>query len=535
MATLPDICGATALSSGYLWDAAAITVLRRADQSSQVSRSPGADHSMKRLICLFVAVFVSPAFAAHFNCTPAGACTNNTIPCDWATAANWLTCNGDYPHNGANTFTATISTTSSYMLSTDGLTIGLATQANPALTLNGTLVFDTASSLHSGAGFLSMTLIPNNAGANSGLAVSIGAAGLLRMRASDRLFCDTTAGNLCGIDSTTGTGIWDTQGSVGQTTLDSVSALTTKDANVCDSGAAGLKQYYILVPHDYLPQMKVGRRVVFQSGQFRNRHFEIVTTSTDQNTLCVGASDPFSFCTGAGAGTGPVRPAFGICTELLDSSSTTCSAGHTCGQRLTPHITPFGKFPDATPTVNTRHWTPMLSTVKTCTNAFVPHAYCTANNAGTGWLIYPVAGDAIALVDDVWIMQTGGSAGIRLRVQTVSNTAYFPYISATNWSGLHDIQVSALSSPGLYVGRDYAYNNFHDFPNAVGSSGAGVTWTGLSDFKIQWNACHDQTSETDNSACMETARQDNASATDRNVTMSDNVAYRTTGIMIASG
>lgn len=480
---------------------------------------------------LFSGVLAAPALAAHFNCTSVAAnCGGSNKPCDWATAANWTNCNGDYPHNGANTFTATIVAGDSVMLSTDGITIGLVSQANPALTINGTLIYDTQTAGRDGSGYRTLTSIPNNGGANGGSAIVFGAAGLIRLRSSDKLGFDTSGGSLAGITSTSGTAVWDVQGSVVETSIEEVMPITNTSAgfasNICNSA---VKQYYAIIPTEYPAQVKVGRRVIIRSGQLRNYHFEIMNKTTNINSICTAAGAPYSFCTGNGTGNHAIRPAFGICVELPDGNST--------GQRLTPHITPYGKFPDATPTANTRHGTPSLVyDMSLCTAAFVPHSYCTANGAGTGFYIYPKAGDAIAFVDDAWVTQTAGTAGIQFSFTGITTQAGVPRITATNWNGIHQLYVSAQSTAGQYQGRDVKDNNFHDMANVVAGNGAGIYFGGFSNYSIQGNACHDQAAESDNSACLEQFNgQSGAGAIDTRINVVDNISYRTTGIMFARG
>lgn len=480
---------------------------------------------MKRAILglLFTLVW-SPLFALHYDCTSNLVSCNPGAngPCNWATSGSWDNCNGDYPHNGANTFTASVSAGDVVVLSTDGLTIGNSTQAVAALTVSGSLSWDTLTTNRS-SGYRTLTLKPGSGAAFTSLAFTGNATGSLRMRKGDRIAYDTSGTTSAKFNLASGF-IWDVQGSVGDTYIDSMSSV------IANNGVCGTadNQYYLAVPHDNLPQMLVGRRVLFKGGQFKNRQFEIGAVGTNVNATCTAASIPFSFCTGAGTGTSNIVPYFGFCTDMVDGSST--------GQRLRSHTT-IGEFPNNTPTANMRHWTPATTPANDiCSAAKTPYPYCTAANAGTGYAIYPKVGDQITFIDDAWIYQSAGTVGGYL----LDTTTIMPYLYATNYSGFWQINISSPSVlNGTYTGHDILYNNVHDF--ASNSTNAKeLVISGFSNYKIQWNALHDQATSGAHSLILGINPASPATAgypTPNNVLVTDNDVYgaESNGINVNTG
>lgn len=423
---------------------------------------------MRRIVLAlaFLLCFGVSAFAAHFNCTTTANCSAASLaPCDWASAATWSSCNSTYPNNtGGNTYTATISAGASVNLATDGLAIGLATQANPGLTVNGALTFSEATTGRDANNYRTLTVIPNNAGATTGTAISIGTAGIVKGTAGNRIFFDTSSGNRARI-TLSGGSTWDFQGDVATTYLDAVAAITS-NTTYCDS--AGVNQYYVVTLHDQAPQAKAGRRIVFQGGQMVNRQFEIVSVAgrkvgfcTDRldsmsaNDECTAASTPYACCSGTKAGT---------CT---------------LGQRLTPHRS-FGNY--TTP----HHWTPAETPGDAiCTAAVTPRPYCTGNAAGTGFTIAPAVNDAVAIVDDVWLMQSAGTIGWDL---TMTNAAQSLHASATNAGGGIGIGGSA-SGTGTEPSWPVEFVNLHEMPSTT----SGISFTGfVAGPPLRWNAVHDE-------------------------------------------
>lgn len=446
---------------------------------------------IKRIVLgLLLALGISRgASAALVSCeTKVGQCNYAPNgPCDWNTAANWVltsdhtTACGAAPNNGANTYSVTIRAGDSVVLSTDGIVIGDSANAAVPLTLNGTLIFDNSASNRDGSGFRTLTIKANNAG-NSGVAIQRGAASILRMRHGDQIKFDTTGG-VAGILDSSGTAIWDAKGEVVQTTID---ATTAQGADaVCPAAT-----YVELTLHNYIPQARVGRRIRFENGQLRDWEEEIRKVTGNK---------------------------VGFCAGLADGSST--------GERLDGHVATPGKFPDSTPTANTRGWS-TTDTLVPCTGAMAPHMYCTGAGAGTAIVAVPAKGDTVSIIDDVWFTQSAGTKGIYFTQSNITSATAFPSFYATNWNGVASILITAPNLGGTYYpGRDFSYNNIHDFVDPSAWGNAGVIITGFSDFNIFGNSIHDQVPGTAEAVGIEVVPGTNNVM--RNINIVGNHLYRT--------
>lgn len=477
---------------------------------------------MKRLLLAVLLSLCAPAvWATHFNCTLDSACTQ-TNPCDFATPGNWNDdglCNGQYPGNGnggAHTYTATIPANRVVNLATDAITLGLVTQNNPGLIINGTMTFSKATSGRDADGYRSLSVVqcasPGGAFGAS-VSVAISTTGKLFMGPSDRLLASTAGGTVSTI-SFTGNAILDAQGSTDSATVQRVfgpyagGAGLTQD--LCGVGAADY-QYYIVSLDKGMDVAKVGRRIFFNDGELRNQSFEIVQKDGDISDLvapfCTAARVPEPECTGAGT-MGAVsnqtiaRGAVGFCTYRLDSLSandsctgagtpaippyvTCCSAANagtcTLGQRLTGHVT-TGLFPAAGPPANSRHWTTTPVGNDVCSGAQAPDPFCTAANAGTGYRIFPRAGDKVTLIDDAWFAQTAGTVGFAINGVALTN---FPRLRAVNMIGVK-MSVSSTANPSTDVVFNPEYLNVHECP-----SGSCLTADGFQNMKWRKNTIHD--------------------------------------------
>lgn len=453
------------------------------------------------IICIVAAV--SPAMAAAFNCTLDAACTVAS-PCAWDALGNWNDdglCNGTYPANGGgNTYTATIGSGRAVIIKTDAMTIGTAAAATPAITLTGgTLIFsnDTANGIGS-EGFRTTTLVPGSGGA----AITMNSTSTLDMPVPNRLLC-TNSSTDCLLDLDGTVNIY---GTVVDATITSVAAATTNA--LCDGGT---ESEYIAVTVDKgQDNAIVGRRIMFYDGPFKNRHFEIVSV----------AAKVIGFCT--------YLPDAAPATDLTCDTGT---IGQSCGQRLTPHVT-FGKFPNTTPTAGARHWTPWPAPGNAiCAGAFDPVAGCTAANTGTLFSISPVAGNRIAIINDVWV---GGTAEDQKVGFSMTNSDKMPLIFAANIFGVNEINISA-SGPGAETTNDILYNNIHDFLE----TGGALAVTGFKDFNIRYNTVHDDGGATVSgyaSMSVGCLSQTSEPCPD-NVEITDNHLYRSVGnqIEVSSG
>lgn len=453
----------------------------------------------KLLLSLILGLLGTPALAAHFNCTIASACTE-TAPCNWATAGSWTGCNSDYPHNGVNTFTATVSSGKVVVIATDAMTVGLGTGADDAITNNGTIIFSDSATGRDAQGFRNLTLIPPTDNF-----VYISTGGTMRIGAGNRILVDsTTRYGRFYLDSNSrwyGEGI--TEDATITTIADSDTTTPTIPDPVGDTKCDGVgtdKQRHRIWLSNGADKAKVGRRIRFLSGQLRNRQYEIVAVS--------GQSVDF-------------------CTDLVDhATDLTCdtTVGNSCGQRLRGHVT-IGQFPASAPPTNTRHWTPAdTPNNDICTANVAPHPYCTGANAGTGTSIYPMIGDKVRVIDDWWIAQTGGTNGWAFMYDSGS---VMPTLRAANFAGLGDsgitqdgISVSTVS--GSATSTSWSDLNVHDYKGS-----APIVIIGFSDYTLDGIACHDSQGAGQAAGCIVTGGT-GVLAPD-NVTIQNGHWYRTQG------
>lgn len=332
--------------------------------------------------------------------------------------------------------------------------------------------------------------------AAGGTVVNIGSAGTLEVRRGWHIKIDTTLG--FGTISVTAGGILKVAGEAVQGVATTIAAGAIDAECPAAEGAS-----YVITPSNGIGLARQGGRVVFQSGKFRNRQFEITSVS-------------------ATAGT------FRICTDLLDSTAAVCGAGSSCGQRLTPHAV-VGIFPvDPAPT-SSRHATPSTGGNSICTAAKLPsgYPYCTGAAAGTSVQIAPASGDSIAIVDDVWFLQTGGTAGYYFSGSSLTDLPAFNSVnlSGIGKAGTATASLSFSTTSSSATSHDWTYINAHDY------SGGGVfSPLGFKNFSIKWNACHDAlTSANANAGCIQPQSGTTSTLPADAVHVDDNAMYRVFG------
>jgi hypothetical protein len=452
-------------------------------------------------------------------------CADNTA-CDWNTAGSWTAGTGCTTPPNLATEPSTIGAGDTIVLNTDGLTVG-------PITINGTLSYSQNAAARDADGFMTLTITAGDPTLN------ITATGRVILRAGDRIVCDSTLG-VCENDLAYGA-VWDAEGQWFDTTI---AAITDADAAVDPCGTTN-GRLWIITPESGMEYAKAKRRIVFKSGTARTIHMEIIAVSVAAQ--CKASGVPFSCCTALDTGATCDGSQLAVCTNLADGTS--CAAGTTpaddqnsCGQRLTKHTaTQVPHVGTVAGGVIYRDLVPMYEPTESCTAADAPFDCCIrAYTAGDTHCdeakILPEVGDAITIIDDVWLVDSGGN-GFNLGSTVVGSGAGTggndpaPIIRAVNWQGIGD------STPhnGMYVyagdvdvdGEDFLYNNLHQF---TGESVA--KWRGFKNFNIQWNACHDPIAgETvSNGACIMISSSTQGSngpvttSTD-NVTISENHIY----------
>src|SRR3989344_3958804 len=101
-------------------------------------------------------------------------CTWNTGSGTWETAGNWNNCNGTYPANGADTYTATIDnasaavTTGATAVTIDSLTVGGTNTSSLTLSFNLTVLGDVAISGNGAVSAGSTTMTVGGSWSNAG-------------------------------------------------------------------------------------------------------------------------------------------------------------------------------------------------------------------------------------------------------------------------------------------------------------------------------------------------------------------------------
>jgi hypothetical protein len=365
-----------------------------------------------------------------------------------------------------------VATGHTVIVRTDGLVCG-------RVRVDGSWLFDEGTSGRDSAGYRNFEIkVPA-----TGQAFTGGATGRLVARQGTRLRFDTrlVRGNFNWADGF----VLDLQGDVTETTAAQV------DGPLVDAALCGLDAplKYVVTPATGIANALVGRRVVFESGSLRTRQFEIVEVK--------GSS--FSFC-----------------TRLPDAQGRACQQGTSCGQRLEGHA-PIGQFPGPTPAAATRHATPSVAGNAICRGVGDPEPYCTGAGSGTSFSIAPLPGDRIAIVRDVWLEQSQGTAGFLLASTGLSR---MPLLRALNIASSAGVSARASASGG--VPADWEFINYHDYV------GAGLDVAGFKNFRMGWNACHDAAPGAQESGgCLQYLPYQTAAGD--GVRLEDNDIYRTRG------
>jgi len=261
--------------------------------------------------------------------------------------------------------------------------------------------------------------------------LTIGPAGVFQMRRGDSLICDSTTAP-CQYVWNSG-GKLDLQGDVHETTM--TGALTDLPADTSAptcGGTVGRRWTFSVAAGSQFAAVK--GRVRFLSGKARNREFEIVDVNGSAIT---------------------------VCTALTDAAST-ASYG---GQRLTPHAT--------VGVLATRHSVP---TITDSTSPFYAS---------------PASGDQLAIIQDVNILQTGGTRGFRFSDAFLTGTTAAPILRAAHVAGAGTSEtgtvafVATAAAAGLSAGT-FEYLNWHDYRGAD-----QLTLLGWVDTTVRRSSFHD--------------------------------------------
>lgn len=426
----------------------------------------------------------------------ANACASNLAggTGNWTTAGTWTSCGGVAP---LATDTCTITAGDTVLINSSAPVCGVTT-------INGTLLGQEVAV----GSFHRLVITADGTLGSSDLTIS--STGILRLRKNNRIAFDTNNG--AGTDTgalitVSAGGVLDLQGSVFETTI---AAITAIDG---DAGCGTTGRKYTITPAAGIGNAQVAGRVVFMSGQAETHHLEITSVA-------------------AGA--------FTVCTAYPDASSGTDTTG---GQRLTAHAA-FGgahAFPAG------RHSVPILGGNAACTAASTPYRCCSGADAGTCSPVVttlgsgvnegdPHVGDKIAIIQDVWFYVSAATdsppKGYRFAVSPTNTTQ--PIMRAVNLANCGIINdgpgascFGAVPITNAAVARDFTFNNIHDTtPN-----GDIVTFRGLHDYKIWWNAVHDGRQQLESNAAIGFGSDTGCGATcpPNNVDLSHNILYRTYG------
>jgi Thrombospondin type 3 repeat len=350
-----------------------------------------------------------------------------------------------------------------------------ATVVGPGV-INGVLTYDLSASGRNAQGF--RTLIVRTTSTLYDLTINAG--GILRLRQSDRLFFDTSAGGQPGILSVQNGGLLDAQGSVYDAL---VTTLLDQPADVTRCGTSQGRAW-ILGLSTGIENARVGRRLLFKSGRARNRQFEIVAVDKTAQTVT-------------------------LCTVLADARS--------LGQRLTPHASFNG--PRTKP--GSQHLQP------------------TVVNAASVAYAVPAAGDQVALINDVWFDQSSGTAGYYIVGPNTADEGNdpLPILQAINANRIGG--GTAIVCIGTFTPKSstqsvpaFVYNNIHDLACA-----APVRLDGWTNATIAWNAIHDDRGSDDTQGGLYLLNEATycPACPLSHLTISDNILYRLRGNHIAVG
>jgi len=265
----------------------------------------------------------------------------------------------------------------------------------------------------------------------SGNELTIGSTGLFQLRKGDSLICDSTAA-ACQYVWASG-GRLDLQGDVHETTLTGALTDLPADTSFPTCGGTDGRRWMFRVANGS-EFAAPGGRVRFLSGKARDREFEIVDVTSGAIT---------------------------VCTALTDAAST----GIYGGQRLTPHAL-VGRL-------GIRH------TVPTVTDNASP------------FYVHPASGDAVAIIEDVNLIQVGGAHGFRFSDMSQSGSAVPPILRAAHLAGIGTTEsgtvsfVAKAAAAGLSAGT-WEYLNWHDYAGAD-----QLTLLGWVDTTIRRSSFHD--------------------------------------------
>jgi hypothetical protein len=397
----------------------------------------------KALLGLLLALLAHEAFA--------NACVFNVTFGAWTTAGNWTSCGGVEP-TAADTCSIPAGRTA---------VLDAAADACGAVTVSGTLIPDPAGTTDAD-GFHVLTLTAPGAGNT----LTVASTGVVRLRSNAKLRFDTTAGPA--VISLANGGVFDGQGETWDTTITAITA-SASDGTPC-VGSVG-RQWDITVK-DGASLLTTKRRVLFKSGRALNRHYEIITASGSDLT---------------------------ICSDYADGSS--------AGQRLTPHAAGVGTGPAV------KHSDPTLT--------------------GTSdTKLDPAVGDTITIVKDGWIDRSAGTNGWYFS-GPVTGLDPIPVIRAMHLDGIGHTGVAAANFTVRAANQTLApfeYNNVHDY-----AFQDGITYSGARNLIVRWNAFHDGLAgagEANEPIYLTTARLSAghlADITADNNTVENNVFYRIRG------
>jgi len=451
---------------------------------------------VKKLLTAVILALLPVATQAAV-CTAVAACA--TTPCAYATAGNW-DC-GHAPDH-ATTDTAVVPAGRVVILSTDG-------QDNDGMTIDGTFMYDEATTGRDGDGFRTMTVTGD---------ITINSTGTFKMRASDRLAFDSTAA-LRTVSVSSG-GLLDIQGEVLETTIATI-VRANDSIPLCASAGDPPGLAYTITPAAYATRIKgavanAKRRVVFESGKARDRHYEIRVLN------------------------GTPVTSFNVCTDLPDTDSGTATTG---GQRLTAHAnrnffctgggTPepcctgvgTGACPNRPLSV---HSMPTPSGNTACSANETPYGCCTGAGTGTCIEALPAVGDKIAIVNDAWIFTSAGTNGYTISAVDVNPVPIFRAVNFANAGNLSSTNtVVATATNDAVVAAPLEFVNYHDY----GSGIDGMVYSANGAI-LRWNAFHDVRpgAQSDTQATLAVNASGTGSRTASNVLMTDNIFYRTQGV-----
>lgn len=448
---------------------------------------------MKRAL-LFLALLVAPTLAAA-QCTSKAACA--TAPCGWSTGFdNGTGCTA--PPDTAEPWT--ISAGHTVVVDADGTSGGQGT-------LNGTLLCGADYATPDAQGFVDFTL-KTTAAQNI-----VTGTGVFRARKGCRINHDSTSG-LPTWAPTTGF-VLDVQGEVTYATVASATLTLAKSA-VCGPGANGVNgngdEWALTFSGGVEAHAQLGRPIYFLDGGWRAREYEIMRIAGSTVTVCAGLPDA-------------VYPA--VACDGANRSS--------CGERFRGHVA-VGAFPDGTPSApaGARHSVPTDMQPATaqgeCTGDGAPDPYCTGANAKEiTATVTPAAGDHVAIIQDVWIMQSAGTAGFVFNLGFASPMPFLTSVNIQGGGSAAPQYVMLMESSSSAVGNDVRFVN-------VGNSYGGIHVGGFRGasasrpMRYSNNVCHDMSGVgVQNGGCFEILGRSSPARPIDDVWFTDNDLYRTTG------